>query len=320
MEECGITNLNEGIIDRTEKFTRLNLVITNNCNKNCHYCALMITKNRKKITYMTIEDYKYIISCMDKEDRENFRTIIVTGGEPILHPKLIEILKLVREDFPKAEITLSSNGRLLNTLPQKNLRILPNIKNLICNISHYPGWNDEIRERYDCSKKLPSIYRRIIRKITRWNKYIEMFSFNYRLPMKKIRRFLEDPLKKGNVFFIDFAGFQNPFNNPNLSEVLAKIIRKVCMYNIHIVGRRLYNCCGIEAFERCYNLKGVSVEFDKNWKRNWFKLPTWKACVHCQYGYDRYRTIYAESKMGYKKRKLITLEERRKAIRLLGHE
>ena len=41
------------------------------------------------------------------------KQIAVMGGEPLLHPDLLPILKLVRKNFPHAEIRLTTNGILL---------------------------------------------------------------------------------------------------------------------------------------------------------------------------------------------------------------
>jgi len=309
-------------IDRTDKFTTIYFMITNNCNKNCKFCGQMWTKNRES-KYMTIEDYKYVILCMDKKDRKNFRRVIITGGESLLHPQFIELINLIRVDFPKAEIGILTNGRLLKTLPQKNLRILPNIKNIVFSISHYPGWNDDVKEIYDNNYKPPYIWERIIRKITKNNKIIDFIDLDYRFPfIKKIRRFLTNPLKRGNVYFKQFIGFRNPYIASELSKGKAKIIRKICLYHIYVYEKKLYNCCAAESYERYYNTSSVSVEFDKNWKRNWFKLPTWKACVHCFLGYERYRIFRIKSRLNNKTSKDIvfeTIETRRKLIRIEGH-
>lgn len=306
-------------IDGTGKFTVINFEITNTCNKNCKYCAKMYKKNRK-ITHMAIKDYKYIVSCMDKRDRKKFRKIIITGGEPLLNPNVLDIILLMRKDFPKAELALYSNGKLLKKLPHKNLRILPNIKNFIVSISDYKGWNDNVKEKYDNHYKLPNIWKRLINKFTIRNKFMEYINLDYRFPIitKKIRRFLLDPLKRGNVYFTDFIGFYNLYDDPNLSEETAKKVRDSCWYHMLILGKKLYNCCLAESPERYYNTDSVSVDFDKNWKSNYFKLPTWKACAHCRVGTNQYRFTKIESKIGHKK--YINMEARKKIGNPKGHE
>lgn len=303
------------MIDATDKFTTICFEITNHCNKNCKFCTKM-TGDKYKIRYTKLEDYKYVISCINKKDRENFRKVVITGGEPILHPHFIELMNLVREDFPKAEIKVQSNGRLIKRLPQKKLRILPDIKKVIFSVSHYPGWNDEIKEKYDGNIKTPSIYRRIIRKLTKNNEFIKLICLDYRIPfIKKLRRFISNPFKRGNVYFKDFTGFRDPYIDPNLTKERAKIVRKACHYMIWIIDKKLYSCCVDEVYERFYNTKSISIKFDKNWKKDYFKLPTWRACAHCPQGYNRYKVI----SLGYEKFTLISLKERLQFARIKNH-
>jgi len=309
-------NLNDGLIDSTKRFTAICFEITNNCNKNCNNCSRMY-KSDKKIENMKIDDYKYVISCINKKDRYDFRKIIITGGEPILHPKFKEIISLMRKDFPKAELNIQTNGKLI----ERYLKILNNVKNIKFSVSYYPGWNDDIKQKYDNNYKFPLLWRRIIRKSTKNNKFIKFVSLDYRIPcMKRFRRFLKNPFKINNIYFKCFTGFWNPYDNPNLSDENAKKVRGICCYYIWILGRNLYNCCNSAVYERYYNTESVHIEFDKNWKKNFFKLPTWKACTYCRLGADRYQFIDLETRLGYKKYEYINLETRLKKTRVKNHE
>ena len=74
----------------------------------------------------------------------------------------------------------------------------------------------------------------------------------------------------------------DPFYNPNLNEKEAKKLRAKCpRYDIRVTGRNLYGCCMAEPIERYFDTESVHIEFDKNWKEDHKKLPTWKACQHC---------------------------------------
>lgn len=43
-------------------------------------------------------------------------TLRLMGGEPLLHPKMVEFFIIARSFFPSSEIVLVSNGTLLKTL------------------------------------------------------------------------------------------------------------------------------------------------------------------------------------------------------------
>ena len=305
--------------DGTGRFTIIIFEITNKCNKNCKYCIKM-PKKEDKTEHMKIEDYKYVVSCINKKDREKFKRVILTGGEPLLHPKCIEIISLMRKDFPKAEIILASNGKLIAKLPQKNLRVLPDIKNIMFRVSDYPKWNDNIKKMYDGNYKMPNTWKKLINKLTLNNKFTNYIALKYRFPKinLKILKFLHDPLKRGNVYFIGYSEFWDPYDDPNISKEMAKKVRKLCCYHIYIIGKKLYNCCMVEQHERYYNTDSVSIKFDENWKRNFFKLPTWKGCIHCRMGINKHRILNINKKL-ISDKKYVNFDTIRKKINVKDH-
>jgi len=92
----------------------------------------------------------------------------------------------------------------------------------------------------------------------------------------------------------------NPYRDPDLPEEAAKYIHKKCgsARDIRIVGTNMYGCCIAEGIERYYKTEPVHVIFDKNWKENFWKLPTWKACQHCFKAIDRFSDICAAHERG----------------------
>ena len=58
------------------------------------------------------------------------------GGEPLLHPQVIEFCTFTRNLFPTSEIVLVSNGILLPCLTDENIEIL-NQNNIALCISNY---------------------------------------------------------------------------------------------------------------------------------------------------------------------------------------
>jgi len=81
------------------------LKITLRCNKNCSYCINNVPEYKKR--------WVEIVS-VDQVDWNNYRTIIVSGGEPLLHDNLVEILKKLRHiTHVSIPIYLQTNGTLL---------------------------------------------------------------------------------------------------------------------------------------------------------------------------------------------------------------
>lgn len=84
-----------------------------------------------------------------------------------------------------------------------------------------------------------------------------------------------------NVRVKPFRPFWNPYRDPNLDEVLARKVRGACLYHVRIVGDRLYNCCLAESIERNHHTDPVHVVMSQNWRKDWARLETWRACQHC---------------------------------------
>lgn len=85
----------------------LQIYITNRCNLKCEDCfAENATRDKKD---MSLSEYRKIITVL-KEKGGN--QINVLGGEPFLHPNLLEILEINKVNDLKT--TVYTNGTLLN--------------------------------------------------------------------------------------------------------------------------------------------------------------------------------------------------------------
>lgn len=94
---------------RTLSCFEINLV--EHCNLKCAYCTHFAP---------LAEEYYYDVVVFEKDIKRiseltstDLSTIRLLGGEPLLHPKLNDILKITRNYFPNTEIILVTNGILL---------------------------------------------------------------------------------------------------------------------------------------------------------------------------------------------------------------
>lgn len=86
--------------------------ILDHCNLRCKGCDhFACVADPYIVPYQTL--YKDIQRMAEIMHGDNIMKIAVMGGEPLLHPELLEILKVVREKFPYAVIRLTTNGILL---------------------------------------------------------------------------------------------------------------------------------------------------------------------------------------------------------------
>jgi len=101
--------------------------VTMQCNLNCAYCEDFGSRRNHLVTPAPpLEDAKHILKVIRTEvDR-----LWLTGGEPLMHPQLLDLLTYAREDLHFHEISLITNGTLLS----QNRHLLPFLNNLIISL------------------------------------------------------------------------------------------------------------------------------------------------------------------------------------------
>lgn len=91
-------------------FARLDLMIAYSCNISCKGCISLSDRKRSGV-----EPFKDLErSIRQWQPILNPSTITLFGGEPCLHPRLLDICALVRRNWPLSAIRLITNGYLLD--------------------------------------------------------------------------------------------------------------------------------------------------------------------------------------------------------------
>lgn len=88
-------------------FTRMSLIIINKCNQSCPWCFEGRWKN-EPISMMDLETVKRLIRWKNWNDG-SIPILFLLGGEPTLHPKLIDIIEYVKGYNQKIRIALLTN-------------------------------------------------------------------------------------------------------------------------------------------------------------------------------------------------------------------
>lgn len=91
------------------EFDRLFLVITNQCNGNCRICSYWRHPAPSQLSVNFIK-----ASVIPIIERHRIPLVLITGGEPALHPDLPELARDLKRTG--ATITLITNGSHLDTL------------------------------------------------------------------------------------------------------------------------------------------------------------------------------------------------------------
>lgn len=98
-----------------KRFKKVYVEITNGCNLNCEFCI----KNSRKTEYIELEQFKILLEKL--KDYTNYLYFHVLG-EPMLHPKINELINTASTDF---KINITTNGYLIDKIKNnKNIRQL----------------------------------------------------------------------------------------------------------------------------------------------------------------------------------------------------
>jgi len=100
-------------VRRMDTFS-IELLLTDACNLNCLHCYL-----RKGANFIDFNDAKYVIDTFSEYEGIREKTLILSGGEPLLHPCFSKILSYAsRKNF---HLFVLTNGLLI----PKMMRCLP---------------------------------------------------------------------------------------------------------------------------------------------------------------------------------------------------
>lgn len=107
--------------------------IVNHCNLKCNGCSHF--SGLADEWYEDIEDFKKDFKRLKEITNGQVGTIRIMGGEPLLHPYVLDFLIYTRELFPSTQIQIVTNGILLKKI--YNIADVCNQYNIICCVSNY---------------------------------------------------------------------------------------------------------------------------------------------------------------------------------------
>ncbi len=87
--------------------------VTMQCNLNCAYCEDFGSRRNHQVTpNPPLEDAKHILKVI----RSGVDRLWLTGGEPLMHPQIGELLSYAKNELKFGEISLITNGTLLSSV------------------------------------------------------------------------------------------------------------------------------------------------------------------------------------------------------------
>ena len=89
--------------------------LVEHCNLNCAGCDNFSSLANPE--FLAVSEFEKDFTRLRELFGDNCQRIYLMGGEPLLHPNLIEFLEISRLLFPNALIMIITNGILLSSLP-----------------------------------------------------------------------------------------------------------------------------------------------------------------------------------------------------------
>ncbi|MCK5225984.1 MAG: radical SAM protein [Planctomycetes bacterium] len=93
-----------------KKLPQLAISLTDDCNYKCYYCRPSGSSVNKCTQNLPFEEFVRLLSIAY---RKGYRVFRITGGEPILRPDLVDIIKAINSLGNDTTILLGTNGTLL---------------------------------------------------------------------------------------------------------------------------------------------------------------------------------------------------------------
>jgi sulfatase maturation enzyme AslB (radical SAM superfamily) len=124
--------------------------ITRHCNLNCKYCQAFSPIAEER--YVDKASYVRDFTRLSELTGGKIERIHIQGGEPLLHPELLDLLRETRRLFKGSLIFLVTNGILLPKQTEYFWRTCKK-ENILVYVSHYP-----INIHYESLKKAADKY------------------------------------------------------------------------------------------------------------------------------------------------------------------
>ena len=102
----------------------LDVQVCDHCNLRCAGCLHFAPLAEEHC--LDVEAYERDLSCLASVDgiEGYFGSIALMGGEPLLHPHVVDIVGITRAHFPRQNVVLCTNGLLLKRMGDDFWRIL----------------------------------------------------------------------------------------------------------------------------------------------------------------------------------------------------
>lgn len=207
------------------------LILSNQCNLNCSYCVYGCDITPFKY-FITEEDFKTTLSLL-KEKIPSIQRLILSGGDGLIHPKLIDFCTEARKYFPfPIELNIYTNGLLLPKYSDEQIKFLTQELHINIITSLYPSIKN-----LDIYKEQDKRFKQLGTELYYQSSHIYFIKTNFKnhninLPKKMIENYYKNcrTITKYNSIITIYnyklltccgeVGFLNNGKNCNTSDLL----------------------------------------------------------------------------------------------------
>lgn len=133
LKKIEINNLNRA--DIKDYIEYLEIHVVDHCNLNCANCCHF--SPFAPVKFLDLKKYEKDINKLSNLINGRLKSLVLMGGEPLLHSEIVEIIKITKKAFLKTNIQLLTNGILLNNMKNSFWRVLKEL-DIQINITKYP--------------------------------------------------------------------------------------------------------------------------------------------------------------------------------------
>ena len=156
LEPCLFTNEREKKweiekITPQKIFQNIEFHVTEHCNLNCYGCDHFSPLAQPE--FAEVSEFERDIKRISELTNGEVKRFCLLGGEPLLHPQIIDFMRITRQYLPETRIAILTNGILL---PKQSKEFWESCKkyNIVVNTTKYPINIDfekikEIAAKYD---------------------------------------------------------------------------------------------------------------------------------------------------------------------------
>lgn len=236
------------------KIPNLDIHFTDLCNLHCDQCTHLSNYNINKITSIDTL-IEYFESWSSKIDPD---IVTISGGEPLLHPDAMEMIRVTRKYWKDSDIRMFSNGLLIDRHPE-----LPKVlesEDVVLIVSNHSTENSQ---RYN--SEFEEVQIKLMTWVTQYNILVGIdyynqptLMFNNKNPQIEISNNTQSSWFK---FYQGYGREMKPFNDGD-----PKASWNNCpVYNVcfQLKDNTIYKCAPLAYLPNLDEKFGLSKEWDE---------------------------------------------------------